>query len=262
MCTGPGCGPPQAATASRPIRRHASASSGDAAPGARGTRADTSRTAGLVDRLVRAGAAQPRRTVGGQQRERHPSLRRLDDGGEVLGGRRAARARERDRPALAFASPSAKKPLARSSRWTCTRMPRVARQRQRERRRARAGRDARVAHAAADERVDQGGRARERDVARRHHVTARPYREVHVREHQPEREQQAGRRVHRRRPDEHGDQVAAGRRARRLQRLDRQRPRGQPEQPPLREPDVRPSTMNTSEAERRSSRTRRSRRPA
>ena len=52
---------------------------------------------GLIDRLVRTRAAQPRRPVGRQHEQRHPCLRRLDDRGEVLRGRGAARARERDR---------------------------------------------------------------------------------------------------------------------------------------------------------------------
>jgi hypothetical protein len=54
---------------------------------------------GLVDRLVGAGPAEARRTVGGEHDDRRPRLGRLDDGREVLGGGRAARARERGRGA-------------------------------------------------------------------------------------------------------------------------------------------------------------------
>ena len=61
--------------------------------------------------------------------------------------------------------------------------------------------------------------------------------EVRVRERQPERERQPARGVQRRRPGEHGDQLATGRRADALQRTDRERPRDQAEQPPLREAD-------------------------
>ena len=56
--------------------------------------------AGLHDRLVRSGAAHPRRTIRGEEHERHPRLRCLDDGREELGRRRPARGRDDHRLGL------------------------------------------------------------------------------------------------------------------------------------------------------------------
>ena len=49
----------------------------------------------LVDRLPGAGVAQLGRAVGGQHDQRHARLARLDDGGQVVGGRRPRRAGQR-----------------------------------------------------------------------------------------------------------------------------------------------------------------------
>ena len=80
------------------------------------------------------------------------------------------------------------------------------------------------------ERVDERGRARERDVGRG------PYLD-RVREHEAERQKQAGCSVELGRPDEYRDRVAAARDPSRFERLDRERPRREPNQPPLRQAD-------------------------
>ena len=66
----------------------------------------------LVDRLPGADVAQLGRAVGGEHEQRDARLVRLDHRGRVVGGGRARRAGERDRPPVALARPSAKKRAA------------------------------------------------------------------------------------------------------------------------------------------------------
>ena len=118
--TGPTGSPKAASSTSRAAWRHQAS-----CPVASGTgRSSVARTYAavepdLVDRLVRAGAAQAGRTIGRQHDQRQAGLRRLDHGGKELRSGGAARARDHDRRPVARASPSAKKALERSSRWTC-----------------------------------------------------------------------------------------------------------------------------------------------
>ena len=170
----------------RPRRPRATSGTG----GSRYARAYRPYSSRLIDRLVRAGAAQPRRAVGGQHDQRHPRLRRLDDRGEVLGGRGAARARQRDGRAGRLREPE------REERARCARPDARARGPAR-----RAPAPARAASSASPARRTRRARparrarrpGRSRTRARRRRGPSRH----RLRQEQAEGEQQARRRVQR-----------------------------------------------------------------
>ena len=111
----------------------------------------------LVDRLPGADVAQLRRAVGGQHDQRHARLA-APRSPPAPAAPPPSPTCTRSRPGARSASPvpSAKKPATRSSTCDQARRPRLARQREHERRRARARRGARVAHAAAHQLVARG----------------------------------------------------------------------------------------------------------
>ena len=184
----------------------------------------------LVDRLVRAGAAQTRGTVGGQQEEGHARLRGLDHCGEQLGRRRAARARDGDGTAARLREPQREERARRSSRWTWTSMPGGARTRARAVSNATPGRGTRDA-CRRGELVDQGA-AHAREMSPVPIIPARCSPRRAVRQDQARRQEQAARRVRRGRTGQYRDQFAPGRRAHALHRPDREHPREQSEQAP------------------------------
>ena len=172
----------------------------------------------LVDRLVRARAPQSRRPVGGQQHERDARSATPRPGAgkssaaavplvhAIATGRRHA-----------FAMPEREERADRSSRWTCTRTPACARQRQRERCRTRPGRE-RTRGDAARRRARPPMRRRTRERRRPDAHQRPPIRfpgcsgpRRRVRQREPERERQPARRVQTRGPGQDGDQVAARR---------------------------------------------------
>ena len=121
----------------------------------------------LVDRLVRAGAAEPRWTIGRQQ-DRAARATGTPRRRRGRAPRRPCRSCTRPRPAraVAFASPSAKNALERSSRCTCTvtagcRASASASGVDRE-----PGERHACAHPAAHQLVHERPRARERGVGR------------------------------------------------------------------------------------------------
>ena len=199
------------------------------------------------------------RTLGGRSAvrsdQRHPRLRCLDDRGKELGRRRAARGRHDHRLA---ASPS--RGRARRRRSIARRGGRAPAHEDRARGRARgasngipARDDACATPPSTKPSTSAAAHASEMSAC------SMPSVPQAVRaEDQPERQQEAGRRMDRRRPAQDGDQLATARRADGLHRADRRDPAGEPEQPPLREAD--PLVDDEGQhAERRSSRTRRPR---
>ena len=113
----------------------------------------------LVDRLPGAEVAQLRRPVGGQHEQRHARLVRLDHRGRVVRRRRARRAGERDRQARRLRQPEREEGAAALVEVRGRAQPRLARQREHERRGARPGRRARLPQPAAGELVDERAQA-------------------------------------------------------------------------------------------------------
>ena len=170
-------------------------------------------------------------------------LRRLDDRGQELRGGGAARARERDR-AAGGAGDAGREERARALVQMHVQVDvGVARQREGERRRARAGREACVAHAAGDEPVDERPRAREVEVGDVHHrprpsisasITA-PLDWSTVASTSPSAVSRPRAACVAAVPVSTGISVASGGRADDLHRTDREHPRGEAEQRPLRQ---------------------------
>jgi hypothetical protein len=111
----------------------------------------------LVDGLAGGAFAQLGRAVGGDDDERRAAFARLDDRREIIRRRRAGGADERDGPGV---------PPGEAEREEARRAfvehgdgfdAGVARKGERERRRARAGREHRVPHAAAMQRLGEHG---------------------------------------------------------------------------------------------------------
>ena len=113
----------------------------------------------LVDRLPGADVAQLGRAIGGQDEQRHARLVRLDDGGRVVGGGGAGGAGEGGRDAGRLGEAEREERGAALVDVGGGAQAAVTGEREHERRRARAGRGDRVAHAAADELVDERAQA-------------------------------------------------------------------------------------------------------
>ena len=113
----------------------------------------------LVDRLPGAEVAQLGRAVGGEDDQRHARLVRLDHGGRVVGGRGARGAGERGRHAGRLRDPEREEARAALVEVRGRADPRLAGEREHERRRARAGGGARLAQPAAGELVDERSEA-------------------------------------------------------------------------------------------------------
>ena len=127
----------------------------------------------LVDRLAGADPAQLRRPVGGQHDQRHRRTRRPRRSPGGSWPRRCPRCRGSP-PArrVACAAPSAKKAAERSSTITVTSISGWRQSATRERRRARAGGEDRVAQPAARQLLDEGGGERGVGVGRVHAAVA------------------------------------------------------------------------------------------
>ena len=157
-CTGPGGGP-TACAATRGTRAHATSRPHRVRSARRTGIAEPAHRVAvqlrLVDRLPRAGVAQLGRPVGGAHEQRYARVRRLDDRGMEVRGR-GPRGAAHDR------GPAAREPDAeRAERGRALvehdvdADPVVAGERERERRRTRAGRDDRVGDTRPRPLVDQ-----------------------------------------------------------------------------------------------------------
>ena len=109
----------------------------------------------LVDRLVGAAVAQFGRAIGGEQQQRHAGLTRFDGGGVKFGGGRAGAADERDgalgRQRVAEREEAGRALVQVQKNFDVG----VLVKGKRQRRGARAGRDANGAQAAVGQRVDK-----------------------------------------------------------------------------------------------------------
>ncbi len=131
----------------------------------------------LVDRLVRAHAAQLGRPVGGQEHQRRAGQRRLDDRREEFGRGGAARAGDGDRTAGRLRDAEREEPRGPLVEMDVQPDVRMTRERERERCRTRPGRDRRLFHAEPHEIVDDPPRRRERTLGfahRAHHAIHSP----------------------------------------------------------------------------------------
>ena len=109
----------------------------------------------LVDRLPGADLAQLRRPVGGEDDQRHPRLVGLDHGGQQVGGSGPGGARDDDRSPRGLRRAEREESGAALVDVRPAAQALVAREREDDRRIARARRGAGVLHPASDELVDQ-----------------------------------------------------------------------------------------------------------
>ena len=133
----------------------------------------------LVDRLSRSHAAQLGRTVGGQHDQRHAGLPRLDHGGVKVGRRAAGRAGDGYRAAARLGHSQSGETGAALVDHRDRLEPRLARERERERRVARARTGDRVGHAAAHQFLHESPDRGEGPVDRLHHRRTLPNRVRH-----------------------------------------------------------------------------------
>ena len=109
----------------------------------------------LVDRLPRAGVAQLRGPIGGEQQQRHARLLRLDRGRQQLRRGRAGGARHRHGHARRLGEAEREETGAALVHVGEAAQPRLGGKREHQRGAARPGRGARRAHAAARQLVDE-----------------------------------------------------------------------------------------------------------